>query len=229
MMQYEILYSGAFAALKVKLGRGECIKAESGAMVAMSSTCEVEGKLEGGLLGGLGRMFTGESFFFQTIKASCGEGEALLAPVTLGDIVDVALEGSYVMCVQKGSFLAAEQGIQIDTKIQNLAGGLFSGEGFFIIKMSGIGNAFLSSYGAIHPINLSEGEEVIIDNGHLVAWPDYMQYSVEKASSGWISSFTSGEGLVLRFRGPGPVLIQTRNVKSFVDWMKSLVPKMRGE
>lgn len=225
-MKYEILYSGAFAVLKVKLSKGESVKAESGAMVAMSSTCDIEGKLEGGLLGGLGRMFTGESFFFQTIKAWRGHGETLLAPITLGDIIDIDLDGSYAMCVQKGSFLAAEQSVQIDNKIQNLARGLFSGEGFLILKISGTGKAFLSSYGAIHPINLAEGEEMIIDNGHLVAWSDDMQYTVEKASSGWISSFTSGEGLVLRFKGPGPVLIQTRNVKSFSDWIKSLVPKI---
>lgn len=225
-MKYEILYSGAFAALKVKLDRGESVKAESGAMIAMSATCEVEGKLEGGLLGGLGRMMTGESLFFQTLKASRGQGEILLAPVTLGDVIDIALDSSYAMCVQKGSFLAAEQNIQIDTKMQNLARGIFSGEGFFIIRMSGVGTAFLSSYGAIHPINLAENEEIIIDNGHLVAWPDYMQYTVEKASSGWISSFTSGEGLVLRFKGPGPVLVQTRNIKSFGEWIKSLIPKI---
>lgn len=224
-MKYEILYSGPFAALKVKLDKGESVKAESGSMVAMSPTCEVEGKLEGGLWGGLGRMLTGESFFFQTIKAARGGGEALLAPVTLGDIVDIALDSSYAMCVQKGSFLAAEQSIHMDTKMQNLAKGVFSGEGFFIIRMSGAGTAFLSSHGAIHPINLAENEEVMIDNGHLVAWPDYMHYTVEKASSGWISSFTSGEGLILRFKGPGPVLIQTRNIKSFTDWVRSLVAK----
>ena len=76
----------------------------------------------------------------------------------------------------------------------------------------------------IHPINLEDGEEVIIDNGHLVAWPDYMEYEIEKASRGIVSSFTSGEGLVCRFRGPGTVLIQTRNPDSFTDWIRSMMP-----
>jgi uncharacterized protein (AIM24 family) len=97
--------------------------------------------------------------------------------------------------------------------------GLFSKAGFFVVKISGTGLVFISSFGAIHPINLAPGEQIIIDNGHLVAWPDYMQYSIEKAAKGWISSWTSGESLVCRFTGPGTVLIQTRNPNSFKAWI----------
>ena len=99
-----------------------------------------------------------------------------------------------------------------------------SGEGFFVLNARGRGTVFISSYGVIHPINLDDREEIIIDNGHLVAWPDYMDYKIEKASSGWISSLTSGEGLVCRFKGPGVVLIQTRNPDSFENWIRSIVP-----
>ncbi|MBS3994632.1 MAG: AIM24 family protein, partial [Alkaliphilus sp.] len=79
-MKYEILYQGAFPIVKVNLQSGEIMKAESDAMVAMSNTIDVEGKLEGGLLGGIGRMLAGEKFFFQTLRASRGPGEVLLAP-----------------------------------------------------------------------------------------------------------------------------------------------------
>ena len=66
--------------------------------------------------------------------------------------------------------------------------------------------------------------EVIIDNSHLVAWPDGMNYKIEKAASGWFSSFTSGEGLVCRFRGPGRVLIQSRNPAGFGSWVRQFIP-----
>ena len=112
--------------------------------------------------------------------------------------------------------------------MQNLAQGIFSREGFFVLNIHGSGTLFLSSFGAIHAVNLEADEEVIIDNGHLVAWPDYMQYSIEKASSGWISSIMSGECLVCRFRGPGVVLIQTRNPDSFVKWLEGMLPKNKG-
>ena len=218
MAEYEIMYDGSFPIIRYRLGRGERLKAESGAMIAMSSTIDVEGGIEGGLLKGIGRLFSGAKFFFQYLSAARGAGAVLLGHSIPGGIIDVDLDGSYELRVQKDGFLAATEGVEIDTKAQNLTKGLFSGEGFFILNISGKGTVSLSSYGSIHPVNLQESEEIVIDNGHLVAWPAYMDYTIEKASSGWISSFTSGEGLVCKFRGPGTVLIQTRNPSAFKDW-----------
>ena len=228
-MDYKILYQDAFPVVQVNLRRGESVKAESDAMVAMSGTVDVTGGMERGLLGGLARrMLTGESFFFQRLVAQRGDGYALLGHPIPGGIVDVNLDGTYGMMVQKGGFLAAEESVQIDTAVQNLAQGFFSKEGFFVLKVHGRGTVFLSSYGAIHAINLAAGEEVVVDNGHLVAWPDYMNYKIEKASNGWLSSVMSGECLVCRFRGPGVVLIQTRNPSSFAGWIRSMVPSSNG-
>ncbi len=176
-MKYEILYKDAFPLVKCEMQRGEKIKAESDAMVAMSATLEINGAMNGGLLGGLARrVLTGESFFFQTIEATRGDGSVLLGHPAPGGIIDVELDGSYSLRVQKTGFLAATDGIQVDTAMQNLAQGLFSREGFFVVNISGRGTVFLSSYGAIHAINLADNEEYIVDNGHLVAWPDYMNY-----------------------------------------------------
>lgn len=224
-MDYEILYGNAFPVVRAKLDRGESLKAESDAMIAMKGGLDVEGATEGGLLGGLARKFlTGEKFFFQTIKANRGPGTVLLGPSMLGGIVDVTLDGSYHLRVQKDGFLAATSGVAVETTMQNLAQGIFSREGLFVLDVHGRGTVFLSSFGAIHSINLAAGEEVVVDNGHLVAWPDYMEYHIEKASSGWISSFTSGEGLVCRFTGPGVVLIQTRKPEAFGQWVQASLP-----
>ena len=224
-MKYEILYPEAFPIVKFNLQRGEKIKAESDAMIAMSANIDVEGKMEGGILGGLARKFlSGESMFFQELSATRGAGEVIIGHQLPGGILDVELDGSYGLTVQKDGFLASTEGVNVTTKTQNLAQGFLSGEGFFVLNVTGRGIVFVSSYGVIHPINLDDGEEYIVDNGHLVAWTDYTDYHIEKASSGWISSLTSGEGLVCRFRGPGIVLIQTRNPDSFASWIRSMVP-----
>ncbi|MEK3913164.1 TIGR00266 family protein [Paenibacillus sp. FSL H7-0331] len=224
-MKYEILYQGAFPLVKIELEKGENVKAESGAMVSMTPNIELKGTVDGGLMRGLGRMLSGEKFFFQELSATQGRGEVLLAPAAVGDVQAIELDGSYKLYVQKDGFLAGTNGIQVNTKMQNLMKGFLSGEGFFIVEISGSGTVFLSSYGAIHAVNLGPGEERIIDNGHLVAWPDYMNYTIEKASKGWISSITSGEAAVCRFRGEGVVLIQTRNPAGFASWIKTFLPK----
>ena len=225
-MNYEILHQDAFPIVRCDLRRGETINAESDAMVAMSSNLDVSGSMgKGGVLGGLARKFlTGESFFMQKITASRGAGSVLLGHSAPGGIVDVMLDGNYGLRVQKNGFLAAEETVEVDTSMQNLSQGLFSREGLFVLNIHGKGIVFVSSFGAIHELNLNDGEECIIDNGHLVAWPDYMKYTIEKASSGWFSSIASGESLVCRFRGPGTILIQTRNPDSFSAWMKSMMP-----
>ena len=229
-MKYQILYPEAFPVVECELERGERIKAESDAMIAMDANIDVEGKMPdggvGGILKGLARKFlAGESFFFQELVANRGSGKVLFGHALPGGIMDVELDGSYGLTIQKNGFLASTQGIDVDMGVQNLAQGFLSGEGFFVLNARGRGTVFVSSYGVIHPINLDDGEEVIIDNGHLVAWPDYMNYKMERASNGWISTITSGEGVVCRFRGPGVILIQTRNP---VNFEKELANKLKA-
>lgn len=224
-MKSEILYPGAFPMVRVFLAAGESIKAESGAMVGASPTIDVESKMEGGLLGALSRkLLTGEKFFFQTLRAARGAGEVLLAPTVPGEIVLFELDGVNEYLVQKDGFLAGAESIRIESKMQSLSRGLLGGEGFFILRISGQGPLILNSFGAIHKIELRPDEEYIVDNAHLVAWSATTSYSIERASSGWVSSFTSGEGFVCRFRGPGVVFIQSRNPGGFGNWIRQFIP-----
>jgi len=224
-MKSEILYPGAFPMARVELTAGEAIKAESGAMVASSPTIDVESKMEGGFLGALSRKFlTGEKFFFQTLRASRGPGEVLLAPTVPGEIVMMELDGVNEYMVQKDGFLAGDEMIKLDSQMQSLSRGLLGGEGFFILKVSGKGTLLLNSFGAIHKIELKPDQEYIVDNSHLVAWSGTTSYNIERAASGWVASFTSGEGLVCRFRGPGGVYIKSRNPGGFGAWVRQFIP-----
>lgn len=222
MGQYEILYQDAFPVVNYHLNQGERIKAESDAMIAMSPAIDVTGGVEGGLLKGFTRALAGEKFFFQYLQANRGSGDVMFGHAVPGSIIDLDLDGTHGLRVQKDGFLAATDGINVDTKVQNLMKGLFSKEGFFVLNVTGKGKLFLSSYGAIHTFQLQPGQEIVIDNGHLVAWTDNTEYTIEKASNGWVNSVMSGECLVCRFRGPGTVLIQTRNPSAFAGWLRRL-------
>ncbi len=219
-MQIEIEHPGAYPLARVEMDRGEEIVSESGAMVAMTSNMAIEGEARGGLLKALGRkLLAGESFFQSTIKAS-GSGHVLLAPASPGDVRVIEVDGSW--SIQKGSFLAAERGVELSLKTQRAGQAFFGGEGFFILEARGKGKLLVSSFGAIHTIELGPGEDCIVDNGHLVAWT--CDYQVEKAAAGWISSFKSGEGLVCRMKGPGTIHIQTRNLAPFAQSMIPFLP-----
>ncbi|TVQ84861.1 MAG: TIGR00266 family protein [Micavibrio sp.] len=218
-MRHEMMGGDTFPILRCELEPGEGLKAESGAMVAISPHLTLKAKMEGGLMKSIGRRFSGESFFMQTIDADKEPGWVMLATPAPGGIFALELDGTIRWTVQKGGFLAGTRDIDVSTKAQSLTKGMFSGEGFFILGVGGTGTVFLSSYGAIIPIDIAEGETVKIDNGHLVAWHADMKYKITKGATGWVSSFTSGEGLACTFQGPGRVYVQTRDPKGLGVWV----------
>jgi uncharacterized protein (TIGR00266 family) len=223
-LNYEILYRDAYALARVDLPAGGSLQAQADAMVAMSATVDVGSAMSGGLLGGLGRMVSGESLFLQTLTAARGAGSVYLAPATPGDIAALEIQADDGLVIQRGGFLACTPGVEVSTQVQNVAKGLFSGEGFFILKARGSGLIFLESFGAIHSIRLGVGEQRIIDNGHLVAWSQSMSYNLEPGNPGLMAAFTSGENIVCRFHGPGLVLLQSRQPRQFGRWVSQILP-----
>lgn len=227
-LEHEIHNEGSGALLAVSLKLGESVKAESNAMVAMSGKVTVEGKMDGGFFGALKRtVLAGESFFVQVMTAKGEDGMVLLAPALPGHIkvLDVRPGQGYLM--QRGAFLAAMGNADIDTKMQNIGKAFFSGAGFFVQKTSGTGKIAVSAFGAIQEIDVPAGDEFVVDTGHLVAWSDTMTYKIEKASKTWLSSATSGEWLVCRFKGPGTIFIQTRNPDAFGSWVRAQMPQQK--
>ena len=69
--------------------------------------------------------------------------------------------------------------------------------------------------------NLKQGEQWIVDNGHLVAWN--CPYSIERTGGGLISGMHAGEGLVCRFTGPGTVFIQVNQRKIALNRMLKIL------
>lgn len=235
-MRHEIMYQPAFSLAVVRLERGEQVMAESGAMVSMSPTIKIEAAMSsGGVLGAFKSMVGGESFFRTTFTAETGPGEVVLAPADLGDIMAVNLAGQGFY-VQPGSYLAGDPRLNIN--IQGSVRGMLSGEGLFLLTVQGSGLLLLSSFGAIHAKTLAPGEEYIVDTGHIVAFESSVQYRLEKATGktqgiggflkGMVQSAMSGEGFVCRYRGPGTIYIQTRQLPSFIQRLIPHLPKSGG-
>lgn len=228
-MEYEMMHEGSNAVVLVTLQQGEKFKAESGAMVTKSETLSIRGHMWGGFFGAFKRsILGGETFFFQEVSAEKGAGNMVIAPPVPGDIKILPLLNGEDYYIQNGCMLAAFGDVNMDTKVQKLSAGLFSGAGFFVLHVKGHGEVAVSAFGAIMEIPIAAGKEYLVDNGHIVAWSGDLQYQIVKAGAGWISSFTSGEGLACKFTGPGKVWVQTRNPAAFGNWIKRFVPRSGG-
>jgi len=225
-VESEILYQPSYSLARVKLNAGEAITAEAGAMVSMSEGITIETSVKGGLLAGLKRSFLGgESFFMNTFRATA-PGEITFAPPLPGDIVHFRLNGETIF-VQSSSYIASSPDISVDTKWAG-AKGFFAKEGLFLLKVQGTGDLFLSSYGAIHEIKLTAGESYTIDNGHMVAFDESVNYKVRRVG-GLKSTLFSGEGLVCTYTGSGRIFMQTRSEDAFLSWLIPHLPRQGGQ
>jgi uncharacterized protein (TIGR00266 family) len=232
-MRHQILYQPSYSLAVLHLEKGEQVMAESGAMVSMSPTIKLEAKMSGGgVFGALKSAVGGESIFRTTFTADSGPGEVTFAPGSTGDIMSVELRGTKFY-VQPGSYLAGDAGLSIS--VQGSLTGMLSGEGLFLLTVEGTGLLLLSSFGAIHIKELAAGEEYLVDTGHIVAFEQSVSWAIEKAAGktqgvggflkGMVQSAMSGEGFVCRYKGPGRVYLQTRQLSSFVSELIPFLPK----
>lgn len=215
-MRHEILFKPEFAVARIMLEASETFRAESGAMMSMSANVHLDSKISGGLGKMFGRLLTGESAFQTTFTAQNGPGEVILAPSFPGDIIEVDVS-TRPLIVTSGAFLAGDA--RLDFQTQASMKGFFGGEGLFMTQISGPGLLLLSSYGAIHTIELAGGQPYIVDTGHLVAFSAGMGYNLRKATKSLLGSVTSGEGVVAEMVGPGTVYTQTRTLSALIAMM----------
>lgn len=222
-MQHNIVYRPSYSLLQLIMDPGESIRAEAGAMVSMTPNMQIQTQARGGVLGGLKRaVLGGESFFMNTFTCQGGAGEMTLAPNLAGDMMHVPLGGGAIL-VQSGSYVCSNGTIEVDTSWGG-AKSFFSGEGLFLLKCAGHGDLFLSSYGAIHMVDLQPGQQYLVDTGHMVAFEESVSYKVQ-AVGGFKSTVFSGEGLVCNFTGPGRLYLQSRSMDAFLKYLIPRLPK----
>lgn len=229
-MRIQIQYNPAHSLATVELNAGEAIRAEASAMVSMTRNLDVQTnaghRAGGGILGGLRRAVVGGESFFQNLYTARSDGaQVSLAPRLCGSMVVHELEPGVELFIQGSSYVAAPDSVEIDTKFQGFKAFL-SGESLFFLKASGRGPVLMNAFGAIEARELSG--ELVLDTGHLVAFTSGIEYSIGKASKGWIASYLSGEGLVLRLRGRGKLWIQSRNPAEFGHTVGRLLPAREG-
>jgi uncharacterized protein (TIGR00266 family) len=222
-MKYQIKYEPSYAMLVFDLDAGEKITGEAGAMTYMTPSIDVETRRrERSILGTIGlSVLGGQSLFVNDFVAKGKPGQIGLAAAPVGDIQVLRVESGSGFIVQKAAYLASTEDVDLDVKWEGFTRGLF-GQGVFMVKVSGRGDLFINTFGAIDRHELGPGEEMVVDNFHLVAFSDSCNYEVRRFG-GWKETILSGEGFVTRIRGPGEVYIQTKNLREFVDWLWTLM------
>ena len=226
MPNYTVSEEGSYRSVMVELDRGEEFTSEAGVMFRASDNVEIDvttrSRGGGGLMRGLRRMMSGESFFLSTYKTrDGGPGEVGLAPTLAGDVTVIECSGIGGWLCAGGSYLGSSSGLSIDTQFQGFRG-MLSGESLFFLDIEGRGQLLVSAFGSVREVEVDG--DLIVDTGHVVAFEDSLGYTVGKAGGSWLRSFLSSEGVVMRFSGQGKVYLQSHNPDQFGQTLGGLLP-----
>ncbi|WP_407856870.1 TIGR00266 family protein [Enterococcus hailinensis] len=229
-MNYEISDSTFAPIAKITLSTNEKLRIERGAMVYTTGNIELEGTMNsnskkgfGGALSAVGRSVTsGESVFISTATSHSDNSVIAIAPSDPGKIFALDV-GNEHWRLNTGAFLASEENVNYQMKRQKLSGALLGGTGgLFVMETTGNGKILVSAFGDIEKIELDGTKTVTINNRHVIAWSNSLDYSIHVAS-GKIG-FKTGAGIVTEFSGQGCIYIQTRNLRSFARHISDFIP-----
>jgi len=224
-MKYQIVGDDLQAVI-MDLSPGDYIRAEAGSVMYMTDSIQMEtragntssGDLLEGLMAGVKRVVSGESFFITTFQAYGHTGQVAFVPPYPGKIVSLELAETGDMLCERGAFLCAESDIEISVDFTRRFGaGFWGGEGFILQRLSGTGRTFLHSGGLLMPFDLQAGQTLRVDTGCLVAFQHTVTYDIAmvKGVKSWLFG---GEGLFwATLTGPGRVYLQTLPFSRMAD------------
>ena len=204
---------------------GQTLCTQSGAMSWMSPNMKMDTNSGGGLKKMFGRLFSGESLFFNEYTAMGGTGMIAFASCFPGSIIPYQVTPGSGIIVQKRGFLAMEKGLELSVYFQKkLGGGFFGGEGFIMQKITGNGMVFLEIDGHCKEYDLAVGESIIVDTGYLAAMSESCTMDIQSVQ-GAKNIFLGGEGLFhTRVTGPGKVYIQSMPL---INTAEALTPYLK--
>lgn len=194
----------------VELEAGEFVQAEAGSMFFMEGNIDLDLRMPGGWVGGLKRMFVGESFMLPIFKAKSSGSKVAFAPPYPGKIIELDVNNNQIWQAQKDSFLFSTGNVSINISfIRKFQIGIFGGEGFILEKFTGAGKVFINCSGMVIEKTLAEKEMIQVDTGSVVAFEESVKYDVRRIKSIKTAIF-GGEGLFLStLTGPGKVFLQS--------------------
>jgi len=218
-MKYEIK-GQTLPVVVCTLNANETLVSEAGAMGWMSDYITMDTNMKGGIMGGLGRAFSGESVFLNTFTSKADNTIIAFPSSFPGKIVAKELkDGESIIC-QKGAFLAGTSNVKLEIAFRKkLGAGFFGGEGFILQKITGPGYVFLEFDGHIEEYILQPGQTFKVDTGNVAMFDESVQYNVEMVK-GLKNIFLGGEGLFLTtLTGPGHIHLQSMPIQNLAAQM----------
>ncbi|MDJ0757495.1 MAG: TIGR00266 family protein [Ardenticatenaceae bacterium] len=227
-MQYEIKGT-TMQTLEIVMEQGESVYTESGGMAWMTGNIAMDTNTKGGLMKGLARSLAGESLFLTTY--SCNGQKALITftPEAPGSVLPLELGPNQSMICQKDAFMVAQDSVKLELHFRKkLGAGLFGGEGFILQKLTGPGMAWVEIAGEVRSYELSAGQTMKVDPGHIAMYEPSVSYDITRVK-GIKNMFFGGEGIFLAsLTGPGRIWLQSLPLSNLANKLARYMPVQKS-
>ncbi len=194
----------------LQIGGNETIYGETGSLTYMSGNVEMKTERKGGIMDGIKRSASGESYYLTKFETIGGEGIVSFGGKSPGRILPFDVQPGSEYIVQRNAYLCSEAGVDIDTHMQKKLGKIFfGGEGMFLQKLTGTGTAFIHVTGDLVEKELNPQELLKVSTSHVAAFEPSVKFDVERVG-GIKSSLFGGEGFFMTtLQGPGKVWLRS--------------------
>ena len=229
-MRFSMDSNMQFPLVELSLNQGETVFIKRGSMVyhtpnvTLNTQLNASGSGLGRFVKAVGRsMVSGESTFITQAVAQSNNGYLALAPDAPGQVIPLQL-GEKQYRLNDGAFLALDGTAYYTMERQSVGKAIFGGQGgLFVMTTQGQGTLLANAFGSIKRIEL-HNQEVTIDNAHVVAWSQSLNYHVHLENGFW-QSIGTGEGVVNTFQGTGEVYVQSLNLQTFAGSLSKYIPR----
>jgi uncharacterized protein (AIM24 family) len=182
----------------------ETVRVEAGALCYYVGDIRVHSPLVPALRGMFKALLADEALYRPTYS---GSGVITLESSLGGfDVLDLQGE-SWIL--EKGTYWASEESVDVRFHREKFFAGLWTGEGLVYLqtKVSGRGKVVVATRGPTETLTLEEGQSVVVEGPYVVGRTANVTLSLRRATRNFMGIFTSGEQMVRVYQGPGRVLL----------------------
>jgi uncharacterized protein (AIM24 family) len=182
----------------------EMVRVEAGALSYLTGKISVHSPLLPSLGGAIQSLLADQAIYRPTYS---GTGVITLES-SLGGFHLLELDGdSWIL--ERGTYWASEGSVDVQFHRERMQTALWAGEGLIYLqtRVRGHGKVVLATRGPVEEITLGKGEEVAAEGKYVICRTGDVTFKVRRTTKNFLGKFTSGEGRVRVFEGPGRVLL----------------------
>ncbi len=223
--------------VEIDLPQGERVFSETGGMIWMDSSIEMETSIQkgkeskgalGNILGAAVRAIQGESIFLNYFTAANAPGTVSFASSFPGKLLPFNLKAGESIIAQRGSFLVGQEDVDLKIEWRGAGAAFFGGEGLILQRLTGPGLVFLEIDGELTERDLKAGQQLLVDTGHIACFEETVTYDIQ-LQKGFKNILAGGEGIFLaRLTGPGKAWLQHMTMPGLAGRLIPFLPFERS-